>query len=347
MLSLSYWYITTAAVQPVLFTTTEAARASFEAFKTQFGKSYAVEEEETRFNTFMGNLKAADARNAQDTAEHGITKFMDLTPQEFKSQMLGYQPPHQRPARLEVEIAPIADDAKANQDWTNYYTTPVKNQGRCGSCWAFSTVEQVESDAMRELSVTHELSTQQVISCDKRDGGCGGGNTETAYAYIEGAGGLVSASDYPDTSHSSGSTGTCSKAKSSDPVISVKSFKTIKSAGLTTKGTEAAMASYVESTGPLSICVDANSWQTYKGGIMSNCPTRLDHCVQAVGINTDASTPYWKVRNSWDTDWGEAGFIRLEYGSNQCGLTNDPTWATVGLVAHEKLIEQQAAASAK
>jgi C1A family cysteine protease len=325
-----------------LFTTEAAARESFEAFKTQFGKTYTVEEEATRFATFMGNLKVADRRNAEDTADHGITKFMDMTPEEFKQQYLGYTPPSMRPASLKTDVAPLAAGVTANKDWTGHYTTPVKNQGRCGSCWAFSAVEQVETDAMRTLGVTYQLSTQQVISCDKRDGGCNGGNTETAYSYMESAGGLVTAEDYPDTSHSSGSTGSCSSSKASDPVISIKSYHTIGKEG-ENAASESAMASYVSETGPLSICVDANKWQTYKGGIMSNCPTSLDHCVQAVGINTDSSSPYWKVRNSWDTDWGESGFIRLAYGHNECGLTHDPTYVTVGLTAHERLIKQQAA----
>jgi hypothetical protein len=328
-----------------LYTTEAAARDLFSAFKTEFGKTYTVEEEATRFATFMGNLKVADERNKAETkgAEHGITKFMDLPPQEFKQKYLGYEPPEMRPARLPVDVPPLT--TKATKDWTGHYTTSVKNQGHCGSCWAFSAVEQVESDAMRELGVTYELSTQQVISCDRTDGGCNGGNTETAYRYMEEAGGLVLAKDYPDTSHTSGSTGTCSSSKAADPVISVKSYHTISGENADASNQEAAMANYVAATGPLSICVDANGWQTYKGGIMSGCPKSLDHCVQAVGINTDSSSPYWKVRNSWDTDWGESGFIRLAYGNNECGLTHDPTWVSVGLTAHENLIKQQATAA--
>ena len=83
----------------------------------------------------------------------------------------------------------------------------------------------------------------------------------------------------------------------------------------------------VAMAGPLSICVDAMSWQTYRHGVMKACGTHLDHCVQAVGIDTDKG--YWKVRNSWNTDWGEDGFIRLAFGRNTCGLTHDATWASV------------------
>ena len=85
------------------------------------------------------------------------------------------------------------------------------------------------------------------------------------------------------------------------------------------------MASYVGSTGPLSIIVDASAWSSYTGGILSTCGTSLDHAVQAVGIDTAAG--YWKVRNSWGTSWGEAGFIRLAYGKNLCGLTSDANYA--------------------
>ena len=88
------------------------------------------------------------------------------------------------------------------------------------------------------------------------------------------------------------------------------------------------MASYMQTTGPLSVCVDANNWNSYTGGILSVCGTSVDHCVQAVGVDTSS---YWKVRNSWGTGWGESGFIRLAYGKNTCAITNDPTYATVVL----------------
>ena len=90
---------------------------------------------------------------------------------------------------------------------------------------------------------------------------------------------------------------------------------------------ESAMASYVQSTGPLSVCLDASSWNSYTGGIMSTCTKNVDHCVQAVGVDTSS---YWKVRNSWGTSWGESGYIRLKYGSNTCAIANDPTYVTVG-----------------
>lgn len=90
---------------------------------------------------------------------------------------------------------------------------------------------------------------------------------------------------------------------------------------------ESAMIDYVLTTGPISICVDANNWHFYTGGVMSSCGTNIDHCVQAVGIDT--VNMVWKVRNSWRDDWGDHGYLYLKAGANTCGLTTDPTFVSV------------------
>jgi len=203
-------------------------------------------------------------------------------------------------------------------DWTGTLTTPVKNQGYCGSCWAFSAAEQIESDSMRTLGTSYLLSPEQIVQCDRTSQGCNGGWTEHAYKYVTQAGGIETESSYPYSS-SSGTTGTCSFDKTKT-VIKVTGYKTISG--------ESNMASYVQSTGPLSVCLDAESWNSYTGGIMSVCGKSVDHCVQAVGVYP-VTGGYWKVRNSWGTSWGESGFIRLAYGANTCDITNDPTYTTV------------------
>ena len=102
----------------------------------------------------------------------------------------------------------------------------------------------------------------------------------------------------------------------------------MKVTGYSTIKGESSMASYMQSTGPLSVCLDASNWNSYTGGILSVCGKSVDHCVQAVGVNA-ATGGYWKVRNSWGTTWGESGFIRLAYGANTCDITSDPTWVAV------------------
>jgi C1A family cysteine protease len=177
---------------------------------------------------------------------------------------------------------------------------------------------------MRTKGTSYILSPEQIVQCDSKAFGCGGGWTESAYGYVKTAGGIEQNADYPYTSYQ-GVTGSCS-VNNAKFVASVTGFTTI--GGSSTSAVETNMASYVQSTGPLSVCLDAESWNSYTGGIMSVCGQNVDHCVQAVGV--DASTGgYWKVRNSWGTTWGEAGYIRLAYGQNTCDITNDPTWVTL------------------
>jgi len=246
---------------------------------------------------------------------HGINKFTDLSQEEFAAKYLLSSVEFKSGKKAEVaDIKPLPEGADALVDWTGTYTTPVKDQGYCGSCWAFSATEQIESDCMRVNGENPILSPEQITQCDSTSYGCNGGWTENAYEYVESAGGMCSESDYPYTS-GSGTTGSC---KSSLPSTScaITGYKTVSG--------ESSMASYVESTGPLSVCLDASTWNSYSGGVMSVCGRSVDHCVQAVGI--DSSSGYWKVRNSWGTSWGESGFIRLKYGSNTCDITNDPTY---------------------
>jgi len=299
---------------------------AWEAWKVEFGKKYEVEEERSRFRAFLQNLALIEERNlAEGKSVHGLTKFSDLTPEEFSSRyLLSHSSP--KTSMQHVALPELAAGETSKKDWTGKLTTPVKDQAQCGSCWAFSATEQIESDAMRELGETHILSPQQIVSCDHLgDMGCNGGNTETAYTYVKKSNGMVSDKDYPYTS-GHGQTGTCQSSKLTDPVVGVTSYSTIRASSNGASGVESAMAKYVGETGPLSICVDASTWSSYRGGVLSNCGKRIDHCVQAVGIDTGAG--YWKVRNSWNTDWGEDGFIRLAYGANTCGLTNDATWVS-------------------
>jgi C1A family cysteine protease len=298
----------------------------WESFKSEFNKEYASEDEEAyRFNVFVENLRLIDSRNEVDTASHGITKFMDMSPSEFRETHLNYIPDPNRERVYDETIEPLPEGANTLIDWTGKYTTPVKDQGYCGSCWAFSATEQIESDYMRTSGKTQILSAQQVTSCTSYlfAGGCNGGSTEKAFDYAKG--GLETDSDYPYTSGKAGITGSCN-ADSSKYVVKATGYTTVSSSA----SGESKMASYVSATGPLSVCVDAETWSSYTGGIMSVCGTSVDHCVQAVGL--DQSGGYWKVRNSWGTSWGESGFIRLKYGSNTCAIASDANYASTSAV---------------
>ena len=298
----------------------QSLKMMFESFKTQFKAKYStMEEEMTRFQNFKENLKLIHERNVAErkaggSASHGITRFADLTHSEFAGKYLGYVKSENTNATV-ADVKPYTG-SESLVDWTGVYTTPVKDQGYCGSCWAFAASEQIESDAMRTLGVTFELSPQQLVECDRSSMGCNGGLQERAYSYVQRAGGIEQETDYPYTSGADGSEGTCSSDKSKF-VLTVSDYTTIKD--------ETSTAAYVKSTGPVSIAIDASTWSTYTGGIMTECGTQINHAVQAVGVD-DSAGGYWKVRNSWGTSWGESGFIRLAYGKDMCGITTDVTY---------------------
>jgi len=304
----------------------EALKEMFESFKQKFGRNYATMDEElTRFATFTENLKLVDERNAVEraaggSAEHGITQFSDMSQQEFADMFLTLDVTKKMGNATLTEVKPY-EGVETLVDWTGKYTTAVKNQGYCGSCWAFAASEQIEADAHRMLGYTGVLSPEQLVDCDTRSSGCNGGWPEYAYDYVKRTGGIETEASYPYTAYY-GRSGTC-QAASSKYVIKVTSYYTL--------GSESQMASYVKSTGTLSVCIDASTWNSYTGGIMSSCGTQVNHAVQAVGVD-DSISGYWKVRNSWGSTWGESGYIRLKYGANTCRIAYDPSYTSVARV---------------
>jgi len=272
------------------------------------------------------NKRAAlNAKPGQKTETHGITKFMDLTPQEFSAKYKGL-----RPHKLKKNITKAPKGTGKSINWNDKgVLTPIKNQGQCGSCWAFSATEQLESQFKQKYGTLKVLAPQQVVSCDTTSNGCGGGNPILAWGYVSGYGGQELSTDYPYTSGVTGQTGTC---KASKPVAEdVGSTYTLIAS---TPSQESNMLNQIEIS-PMSICVDAELWQTYTGGVItasSGCGTSIDHAVQATGYNAEGN--YWIVRNSWGETWGENGFVWVEYGSNVCGITDQATTVSVEQLEH-------------
>jgi C1A family cysteine protease len=311
----------------------DAIDAHWVAFKQEFTKTYATPAEEAeRFRIFTMNMKDADIMNELSlatpgsSAVFGVTKFSDLRASEFKTTHLNYVP-GSFPVDYVMEYTDIVDANVTKRDWRGNLTTPVKDQGDCGSCWAFSATEQIESMWLRkDKSKAVPLSAQQITSCDKADLGCNGGDTKSAYQSVIKEGGMMTEEAYPYTSGRKGKSGKCEFEKS-------KVVMTISSHANVGKKNEPMMRNYLGSTAPLSICVDASKWQNYKSGIMSpetctkNKKPQLDHCVQLVGFAMEGGekSSYYIVRNSWNTDWGEDGFIRLSTDHNTCGIADEPT----------------------
>jgi len=306
----------------------EIEKELFTKFIQQYGKEYTGRELESRFSNFRESLKRIEERNSKSNGPvYGITKFSDMTPEEFNRTILMQNPIHPRNPTPQ-EILPTKVNAVPDfLDWRQKgAVTPVKNQEQCGSCWAFSTVENVESMWILAGKGTNEsvdLSPQQVVDCDDSDMGCEGGDPPTAFDYIINAGGLDSESSYPYV----GEDESC-QFKPSDVVAKISSWQYA-----TSWYSETTLQQNLVGWGPLSVCVDAESWQDYTSGIMTweECAwvNILDHCVQLVGYNSSGSSPYWIVRNSWGTDWGISGYIYLQMWDDTCGISHEATCAVV------------------
>jgi len=321
----------------------QETESKFAEFKATYAKVYkSLKHEQSALAAFASNLVRAEQRNQLGGATHGVTKFMDLTPEEFKEQYLNYKPSRTNKERVLQKGLP---QASLSVDWTNSsdfrVVSPVKDQGRCGSCWAFSTTEQVETVyAMKNRVDAPEFSTQQVVACDPNSLGCNGGDTVSGWNYLSNFGGIELARNYPDTSSRGGRTGKCEADRSrvvpgTQVDQQVFCLPECFSGSCNKKTADFEQAKSCITQAPQSICVNAESWQTYIGGVLTDreCGSHgaraLDHCVQVVGYDATAAKPYYIVRNSWADQWGYSGMIHLALNENTCGILDEMATVTL------------------
>merc|ERR1719329_315526 len=297
---------------------------NYEQWMTEYGIAENSAEAEATFNANLAGIKEHNAANSDFWLEPN--KFMAMNREQFASFVKGRSSTGSlfqgTLEKADLDFSDVPD----SKDWRDVdgVVSDVKDQGGCGSCWAFSAVETLESHlSIATGSASPKLSPQQIVSCSPNPqhcggtGGCDGSTQPLAFDYTKTAG-ITTEASYPYT----GRTGTCDTSKI-QPVAFNDGY-----AELTTNNyTELVTAAGTKGPIAISIAAGGFTFQFYGGGVLSSCNDYvMDHAVQLVGYGTDSGKDYWLVRNSWG-NWGEKGYIRMQRygeGSEPCGLDKSP-----------------------
>jgi C1A family cysteine protease len=298
------------------------------AWKSKHEKFYETEvEEATRLKVFEKNAIEVMVHNLEysmglHTFTLELNKFADMSSEEFAASRL------MKPMTFSSEFSPSPEqlfeaDSEAqlppSVDWVSQgYVTNVKDQGNCGSCWAFGATGSLEGAWFKATGNLISLSEQQQVSCNRMCSGCEGGWYTTAFQWwiVNGA---AAEADYPYISGKTGRNETCQNGHKI--VATINGFKQ------PAPGSEQALQAATAFNGPILVNIDSNStsFQFYKSGVYYNSEcsnTILDHSVLVVGYGTTASgNKYWKVKNSWSAQWGDDGYIYMSRDrGNNCGI---------------------------
>jgi C1A family cysteine protease len=308
---------------------------SFTTWQTLYGKEYlSASERDYRKSVYDRNVQKIARHNAhRHSWKMGANKFADLTSREFARLYLsgGYNNSTQN--RVKDYNWTLLSNASAlpnSVDWSaKGAVTPVKDQGQCGSCWAFSTTGSLEGAWFLKHNALVNLSEQQLVDCSTAEGnqGCNGGLMDYGFQYVVDNKGLTTDKAYPYTA-----TGPNACNAAGLPVAATASgFKDVP-----TNSQVALMTAVVQQPVSVAIEADQDSFQLYASGVLTkSCGTNLDHGVLLVGYGSLGGVDYYKVKNSWGSDWGLNGYVLLGRGaqyngaSGQCGIQMDPSYPVV------------------
>jgi len=303
-------------------------------WKSANNKRYSDAEEHVRRAIWESNLQKVQDHNLQaDLGVHsywlGMNKYADMTISEFVKVMNGYNVTmrgERKQHRNEFTYNPKLQ-VPDTVDWrTQGYVTPVKDQGQCGSCWAFSSTGSLEGQHFAKTKSLVSLSEQNLVDCSQKQGnmGCNGGLMDQAFQYIQDNNGIDTEDSYPYEAVDN----TC-RFKAANVGATDTGFTDIQSQD------ESALEQAVATVGPISVAIDAShsSFQLYQSGIYNEpacSQTQLDHGVLAVGYGADAGKDYWIVKNSWGEGWGDQGYIKMTRNKyNQCGIATAASFPLV------------------
>jgi cathepsin F len=318
----------------------------FQHWKQENNKKYLSDEEEAiRFDIFKQNAQKIEALNREHGQEvYGYNLFSDLTADEFADQYL--MEPFDSAAKCEWPYNRVHHISQAelsstptSWDWRTQTPNPVtavKDQGQCGSCWAFSTTGNIEGQWTLSGKTQPLISEQELVDCSHAclasepslcNGGCNGGLPWLAYEDVIKWGGITGESNYPYTAM----TGNC-RSSGMPNVAEIRNWTA-------TSPDMVSIEAFLVSQGPLSMTLNANPLQSYRKGVIqpsifSQCPSSgADHAVLLVGFGDDSSSGtsvhYWTIKNSWGSSWGEAGFFRMQADGDMCGIWDCVSSATL------------------
>jgi len=312
---------------------------TFDDFMTEHDKTYEKDTPEYKKRAAIFFRKKAEAIRLAGlpglTWTPAMNKFLDQTKPEMKARM-GYKPVKKsggvKFARKPLEAIPDSWNSGISLDWRpkmTYSSEFFQDQGACGSCWATATTSAIEAHADVHFGMSVPLSAQELVSCTPNErhcggsGGCEGATAELALDYLTSHGGIASEDKWMYTS-GNGQQGKCMMEKATDPAVLVGGYTSVPSNNL-----QALM--YAASKGPVIVAVDASSWSMYGRGVFNSCKQDavLNHAVLLVGYGLSGASGYWMIRNSWGSDWGENGHIKLGRSTTAttatfCGMDNHP-----------------------
>ncbi|CAM8977541.1 unnamed protein product [Rhodiola kirilowii] len=301
---------------------------TFARFAHKHGKKYETAEEiKLRFEIFRDNLKLIRMSNKKERSYTlAVNEFADWTWEEFRGHRLGAA---QNCSATDKGNHQLTDAVLPDlKDWREVgIVSPVKDQGHCGSCWTFSTTGALEAAYSQAFGKGISLSEQQLVDCARpfNNFGCSGGLPSQAFEYIKYNGGLDTEEAYPYT----GKDGAC---KFSSVNIGVKVIDSVN----ITQGAEDELKHAVGAVRPVSVAFEVVSgFRFYSEGVYTSdsCgrdPMDVNHAVLAVGYGVEDGVPYWLIKNSWGSSWGDHGYFKMELGKNMCGVATCASYPIVG-----------------
>ncbi|XP_010466086.1 PREDICTED: probable cysteine protease RDL2 [Camelina sativa] len=309
-------------------------RQMYERWLVDNRKNYnGIGEKERRFKIFKDNLKFIYEHNSVQnrTYEVGLTRFADLTNDEFRAIYLRKKMERSKGSvKSERYLYQEGDVLPDEVDWREKgAVVPVKDQGNCGSCWAFSAVGAVEGINQIKTGELISLSEQELVDCDRGfvNAGCDGGIMNYAFQFIMKNGGIESDQDYP---YNANDLGLCNADKNNNTrvVVTIDGYEDVP------RDDEKSLQKAVAHQ-PVSVAIEASSqaFQLYKSGVMrGTCGISLDHGVVVVGYGSSSGEDYWIIRNSWGSNWGESGYVKLQRNINdsfgKCGVAMMASYPT-------------------